>query len=185
MSVDHLTPEQLDAGLDQVRSVPSDVGTVELIVRRPAVEAREQLDECELDTRVGLVGDTWSQRPGSSREPASGPHPEAQLTLMNVRVAELIAQEPSRRALAGDQLYVDFDISVDNLPAGTRLQVGSAVVEITAKPHLGCAKFTKRFGLAAMRWVNSDIGKALRLRGVNAKVVEGGTVRVGDKITKL
>ena len=185
MLVAHLTPEQLDAGLDHVRRVPSDVGTIELIVRRPALDAREELDEGELDLAVGLVGDTWSQRPASSRHPDSDPHPEAQVTLMNVRVADLVANDPSRRALAGDQLYVDFDISVDNLPTGTQVQIGSAIVEITAKPHTGCAKFTKRFGLAAMRWVNSDVGKSLRLRGVNARVVHPGTVRRGDAVTKI
>lgn len=180
----HLTSEQLDAGIDHVRGVPADAGTVELIVRRPDVDEREVLEEGRLDVEIGLVGDTWDRR-ASSAMPDGAPHPEAQLTLMNVRVADLIAQDPERRALAGDQLFVDFDISTENLPPGTRVRVGAAVVQITAKPHTGCAKFTQRFGLPAMRWVNSDIGKALRLRGVNARVVEPGIVRRGDAVTKL
>jgi hypothetical protein len=177
-------PDELLAGLDDVARSPADEGTVELIVRRPDENEREVLDEGQLDTEVGLVGDMWRRR-GSSRTPDGGPNPNAQLTLMNVRAAALVAGERDRWPLAGDQLYVDLDLSLENLPPGSRLQVGTAVVEITADPHTGCAKFSARFGSDALRFVNSPDGRALRLRGVNARVVEAGIVRRGDVIRRL
>ena len=104
---------------------------------------------------------------------------------MNSRVLEALAGPIDRWPLAGDQLYADLDLSEANLPAGTRLAVGESVIEVTAKPHLGCAKFTRRFGLDAKRWVNSEAGMKLRLRGVNARVVQPGVIRVGDRVEKL
>ncbi len=181
----HLDLATLEAGLDPIRRSPADRGTVELIVRRPAIDARELLDEGHLDATVGLVGDTWPQRP-SPRTPDGSPNPEAQLTVMNVRFAALVAGTAERIPLAGDQLYVDLDLSHDNLPAGTRLQIGDAVViEISATPHTGCSKFQTRFGNDALRMVNSPVGRQLRLRGLNAKVVTPGTVRRGDTLRKL
>jgi hypothetical protein len=180
----HLTTDELTAGIDEVRRSPSDCGRVELIVSRPAPGARALLDEACLDLTVGLVGDTWSSR--GSRATADGAsHPDMQLTLMNARAATLIADGRERRALAGDQLYVDLDLSGDNLPPGTRLALGTAVIEITAEPHRGCAKFRDRFGVDAVRFVNSPVGLALNLRGVNAKVVRAGTVRVGNTVQRV
>jgi hypothetical protein len=183
-TVAHRTTEQLDATLDHVRAAPAHTGELQLIVGRPDVGERAALDAADLDAAIGLVGDSWFTR-GNPRTPDGLADPEAQLTLMNVRSADAVAGERSRWALAGDQLYADFDISVDNLPPGTRLAIGAAVVEVSAKPHTGCAKFTQRFGLDAMRWVNSDEGKRLRLRGVNCKVIEPGRVAIGDTVTKL
>ena len=182
--MEHLTTTDLDAGLDTIRAAPADVGRVELIVRRPAVDERELVVVARLDCDEGLVGDTWRVRPSSSR-PDRSAHPDKQITVMNVRVASLVAQDDDRRPLAGDQLYVDFDISIANLPAGTQLAIGSAVIEVTEPPHTGCAKFTQRFGLDAFRFVNSPLGLELRLRGMNTKVVAAGTVRVGDEVRKL
>jgi hypothetical protein len=182
--VDHLSSDELHAGLDEVRSSPQDRGTVELIVRRPLVDEREVIAECALDTRAGLVGDTWQVR-GSSRTADGSPHPDMQLTMMNSRAALLIARRLDRRQLAGDQLYVDLDLSLVNLPPGTRLELGSAVVEVTGQPHRGCAKFAARFGVDALRFVNSRTGRELRLRGLNAKIIVSGTVRAGDEIRKL
>jgi hypothetical protein len=179
----HLTTAQLDAAIDHIRDSPVDTGTVELIVRRPAAGEREILDEAELDAAWGVVGDTWNVR-GSKRTADGTSHPDMQLNVMNSRVVALVAQDPDRWALAGDQLYVDLDLSADNLPAGTRLTVGTATIEVTDQPHTGCAKFTQRFGLDAFRWVNTEAGSTLRLRGLNAKVVVPGTVRRGDTITK-
>jgi MOSC domain len=174
----------LAAGLEDVRASPSDRGVVELVVRRPAVGRREILASGVLDVDAGLVGDTWPVRP-SRRTPDRSPHPEMQLNVMNARVAALLAGPARERwALAGDQLYVDLDLSEANLPAGTRLAVGSAVIAVTAQPHLGCVKFAARFGREAMRFVNTADGRALRLRGMNARVVTGGTVRPGDVVTK-
>jgi MOSC domain-containing protein YiiM len=133
---------------------------------------------------VGLVGDTWKDR-GSTRTEDGSPHPDMQLNVMSARVVSFLARDPERRALAGDQLYLDLDLSHANLPAGTRLAIGSAVIEVTDQPHTGCAKFTQRFGLDALRWVNGDDGKRLRLRGLNARVVVPGTVRRGDQVTKV
>ncbi len=104
---------------------------------------------------------------------------------MNARAASLVAGDPERRALAGDQLYVDLDLSERNVPPGTRLRVGSALLEVTALPHRGCGKFTARFGVDAAKFVNSAVGRELNLRGINARVLEGGTVRVGDLAEKL
>ena len=155
-----------------------------LIVRRPEVGAREVLSEGELSLADGLVGDTWKQR-SSSRTSDGGAHPEMQLNLMNSRVVAVVAKAPERWPLAGDQLFVDLDLSQDNLPPGTRLQLGTAVIEVTAEPHTGCAKFVERFGLDAMKWVNSPTGRTLNLRGINAKVVEPGRVSRGDVVRKV
>jgi uncharacterized protein YchJ len=180
----HRTAEQLEAGLDSVLMAPRDAGSVRLIVRRTGPGLREVLEVGELDRDVGLVGDDWIRRP--SRRTGQ-PSPWAQLTVMNARYSALIAgdEDPQAWAPAGDQLYVDLDLSEANLPAGTRLAVGSAVIEIQAQPHTGCAQFTARFGAEAMRLANSERGRALRLRGANATVVEGGSVRTGDAIRKL
>ena len=174
----------LELGLSRIRAAPGDGGTLELIVRRPAVDEREVLDEGVLDAAWGLVGDTWKVR-GSTRTADGSAHPEMQLNVMNARVIELLAGDRDRWALAGDQLYVDLDLGRDNLPAGTRLSLGSAVIEVTAQPHRGCAKFSRRFGLDALRFVHSPEGERLRLRGLNARVVVGGTVRTGDRVSKV
>ena len=180
----HLDTAALQAGLGHVRESPPDRGTVDMIVRRPAVDEREVLAVGTLDADAGLVGDTWRVR-GSTRTTDGSAHPGMQLTVINSRAALLVAQDPGRRILAGDQLYVDLDLSPANLPAGTRLAVGSAVIEVSDQPHLGCAKFAARFGEQALRFVNSRTGRGLRLRGLNALIVTSGTVRPGDRISKL
>lgn len=180
----HRSADELTAGLDEILRSPAAEGTIELIVRRPAVDEREVLEEGLLDIDDGLVGDMWRAR-GSSRRPDGSANPDAQLTLMNARAAELVAGSRERWPLAGDQLFVDLDLSVENLPAGTRLGVGRAVVEVTAEPHTGCAKFSARFGTEAIKFVNKSPGRELRLRGVNTRVVMPGAIRVGDAVTKL
>jgi hypothetical protein len=180
----HLAFDLLEAGLDHVRAAPADAGRVELIVRRPAVDVREALDEGSLDLTEGLVGDTWGARPNKST-PDGRPDPLAQLTVMNARAAALVAVTPERWVLAGDQLFVDLDLSIDNLPPGTRLALGDAIIEVSPTPHTGCAKFHARFGIDALRLVNSPQGRALRLRGLNARVVVPGTVRRGDTVRKV
>ncbi len=182
--MEHRTEAELTAALDEIRRSPAARGTVELIVRRPAVDEREVLDEGMLDLDEGLLGDTWRKR-GSSRRPDGSANPDAQLTLMNSRAAEVIAGSPERRRLSGDQLFVDLDLSLENLPAGTRLAVGEAVIEVSAEPHTGCAKFRARFGTDALKFVNKSPGRELRLRGVNTRIVTAGAVRVGDTVTKL
>jgi MOSC domain-containing protein YiiM len=166
------------AELQHIRAAPRDEGLVELIARRPAADEREVLEEVELDVEQGVVGDSWGLR---GKHPSRG----TQVTLMNARAAALVAGKRERWPLAGDQLYVDFDLSGANLPPGTRLSVGSAVLEVTDIPHLGCGKFTERFGAEARELVNSPAGVALNLRGINARVVESGTVRRGDTVHKL
>jgi hypothetical protein len=180
----HLTREQLEAGLDTIRMAPRDEGVVELIVRRPGENEREVLDEAELDLAIGLVGDSWKDR-SSSKTPDGSPHPETQINIMNSRATELVAQGKERWPLAGDQLYIDMDLSDENLPPGSRLAIGTAVIEVSAIPHLGCSKFVQRFGRDAMMFVNSEVGKQLHLRGINAWVVQPGVVRVGDRVKKL
>ena len=179
----HSELTSLEESLDHIRAAPADMGTLELIVRRPAEDEREILTEARLDLHQGLEGDTWRQR-GSSRTPDGGPNPDAQLTLMNARLAKAIAGERERWALAGDQLYVDLDISRANLPAGSRIQIGEAVIEFSEPPHTGCAKFSARFGVDALKFVNSPSGRELRLRGANCRVVVAGTIRTGDTIKR-
>jgi MOSC domain-containing protein YiiM len=183
----HRTPEELAAFVPQLLHAPRDVGTLKLVVRRPAPGEREVLDEGELDLAVGLVGDGWSQRP-SKTSADGGPHPDMQLNVMSAQMVAFLAGDPERRPLAGDQLYLDLDLSHDNLPAGTRLAIGEpslrgAVIEVTEVPHTGCAKFVERFGAEAMRFVNGPVGRPMRLRGLNARVVVAGHVRPGDPVT--
>jgi hypothetical protein len=178
----HRTPDELVAGLDHVRRAPQDGGVVEMLVVRPAKGEREVLETAELDAVFGVVGDTWPQR-GSARTPDGGPNPEAQVTVMSSRAVDLVAVHRERWPLAGDQVYVDLDLSIDNLPAGTQLHLGTAVLEVTAAPHTGCAQFSERFGVDALKLTATPDGRALRLRGINAKVVRPGTVTVGDTVT--
>ena len=182
----HRARDELEAGLDEVRGSPADAGTLELIVTRPAEEERELRERAELDSEVGVVGDMWSVRPSSST-PDGGPNPEAQVTVTNARAVALVAggPEPESWAPAGDQLYVDLDLSQENLPAGSRIGIGEAVLEVSEAPHLGCGKFSRRFGVDALKFVNSEVGRAMRLRGLNARVVVPGTVRRGDRVRKL
>jgi hypothetical protein len=182
--VRHLTKGELEAGLDEIRRSPRDGGVLELIVRRPRTDEREVVEEAELHPSEGLVGDSWKSR-GSSRTPDGSAHPDMQLNVMNSRAIALVAQHKNRWPLAGDQLYIDLDLSAENLPAGTRLALGSAVIEVTDQPHTGCKKFVARFGLDAMKYVNSPVGKQLRLRGINARVVHPGVIRVGDAVRKI
>jgi MOSC domain-containing protein YiiM len=175
--VRHLSAEELEAGLEEIRRAPRDRGVLAMIVRRPHTDERELLAFGELDEEHGLVGDNW--------RPDSEYGYDCQVTLMNIRAGELVATCRERAPLAGDQLYVDFDLSGENLPPGTRLAIGGAVLEVTAPPHTGCQKFTARFGLAAMKFVNSPNGRQLNLRGINTRVRRGGVVQVGDVITKF
>ncbi|MEM7132013.1 MAG: MOSC domain-containing protein [Chloroflexota bacterium] len=182
--VKHLTMAELEAGLDEIRQAPKDEGVLELIVRRPQTDEREILDEGELDLNEGLVGDNWQAR-GSGMTNDGSAHPEMQLNIMNSRSTALVSQSKERWSLAGDQLYVDMDLSEENMPAGTQLSMGSAIVEVTPVPHMGCKKFTARFGLDAMKFVNSTVGKQLHLRGICAKVIQPGAIRTGDVVRKL
>lgn len=179
----HLTQQELTAGLEGILESPKDKGTLELIVRRPGTDQREILDEGQLDPAYGLQGDNWLTR--GSRETTDGSaHPEMQINIMNSRVIALVAQDPKRWALAGDQLYIDMDLSPENLPPGTKLSVGSAVLEVTSPPHTACKKFATRFGRDAVIFVNTGTGKQLNFRGINAKVIQAGTIRTDDMVEK-
>jgi MOSC domain-containing protein YiiM len=182
-TVTHLTTAEIESGLDDIRRSPADGGILRMIVRRPKIGERELLPEAELDLHVGLVGDTWKDRK-SRRTPDGSPHPDMQLNIMNARTIDLLARDTARWPLAGDQLFVDLDLSGANLPPGTRLSLGTAVIEVTSQPHTGCEKFVERFGADAMKFVNSPEGRSLNMRGINAKVVQAGTIRVGDRISK-
>ncbi len=182
--MEHLPRQRLEAALGRIRDSPRDGGRVVLVVCRPMVGVRELPGEAMLDQASGLAGDTWLER-GSTTTPDGSADPERQVTVMNARVAELVAGGTDRMPLAGDQLYVDLDLSVGNLPAGSLLAVGQAVLQVSHAPHLGCAKFVERFGAEAMRFVNSRTGRRLRLRGMNACVVRPGLVRPGDLAAKF
>ena len=180
----HLSMPELEAGLDHIRQSPKDEGSLELIVCRPKTEHRAILDVAQLDVEKGLIGDNWTLR-RSTRTTDGSPHPDMQINIMNVRAVALVAQERERWPLAGDQLYLDLDLSKNNLPSGARISIGSAILEITPPPHTGCQKFVARFGLDAMKFVNSEVGRELCLRGINAKVVQSGIVRIGQTAKKL
>lgn len=180
----HATSDELRAALADIRQAPADNGRVHLIVRRPAVDAREALDEGQFTPYEGLAGDSWQAR-HCSRTPDRAPHPDMQITLMSVRAIGAISPDDQRWPLAGDQLFVDLDLTYANLPPGTRLQAGEAILEVTDQLHTGCGKFVERFGLDAMKWVNSPDGRALNLRGIYARVVTAGRIRRGDTIAKV
>ena len=182
--VKHLSMDELEAGLDHIREAPMDGGTLAMIVRRPAVDEREMLDVGELSLTEGLVSDNWSARP-SSRTADGSAHPDMQLNIMNARVIELLAGSWERWQWAGDQLFIDMNLSSNNLPPGTQLALGEAVIEITDQPHTGCKKFAQRFGVDAVKFVNSAVGKELKLRGINARVIQPGVIGAGDRVTKI
>jgi hypothetical protein len=182
--MDHLSTDELEAGLTEVAAAPKEEGTLALIVRRPDIDEREVLETGELSLAEGLVGDSWRAR-ALARSDGESPNPETQLNVMNARFTALIAGSDDRWKLAGDQLYLDFDISEENLPIGSKVAIGEAVIEVTAVPHTGCQKFSARFGLEARKFANSETGKAFRLRGLNARVVVPGAIRRGDKVRKV
>ena len=184
LNVEYVSMSQLEAGLEHIRQAPKDNGTLKMIVRRPRDDERDAMDQGELNASEGLVGDNWKAR-GSNHTPDGSANPNAQLTVMNARCIALLAQSDEHWALAGDQLFVDFDLSDENIPPGTRLGIGSAIIEVSAQPHSGCKKFSARFGVEAMKFVNSPEGKRLHLRGINAKVIQAGTIRVGDIVNKV
>src|SRR5258705_8199051 len=175
--VRHLTMEVLEAGLDTVRQSPKTTGVLDLIVRRPGIGEREVLQQGELNIVEGLAGDTWCAR-GSSLTADGASHIDTQLNVMNSRAVALVAQHKDRWKLAGDQLFIDMDLSAENLPPGTQLQLGSAVIAVTDQPHTGCRKFVARFGKDAMKLGNSPIGRQTNLRGINYKIVEPRVIRV-------
>ena len=170
MTATFLPFDELSAGLGEIEKSPKDEGRLEMIVRRPRTFEREMVETAQLDLVEGLVGDNWKAR-GSRHTPDGTAHPDAQITIMNVRAIALLAGNRERWPLAGDQLLVDLDLSVDNLPPGCQLAIGAAVIEVTALPHTGCKQFSERFGTDATQFVNSPAGKQLRLRGINGRIV--------------
>jgi hypothetical protein len=184
LEAQYLSMAELEAGLGYIRQSPRDNGILKMIVRRPQDDAREVVESAELDLHQGLIGDNWKTR-GSKRSPDGSANPNAQITVMNARIIGLVAQNEERWPLAGDQLFVDMDLSDENIQPGTRLAIGSAVLEVSADPHTGCNKFSARFGADALKFVNSPQGKQLHLRGINTRVVQGGIIHVGDVIQKI
>ena len=180
----HVTPQELEAGLGHIRQSPADNGSLRMIVQRPGVDQRTLVSEGTLDVDAGLVGDSWLTR-GSPRTPDGGPNPAAQVTIINARLIALLARTEDRWPLAGDQLVIDIDLSEHNLPPGSQLAIGSAVLEISEEPHTGCAKFAQRFGNDALRFISTPTGQAMRLRGVNTRVIQSGSIQVGDLATRL
>ena len=182
--IKHLSAAELEAGLDGIRQSPKDQSVLDLIVSRPEEDKREVMELADLNVEIGLVGDTWQDRP-SIRSGDGKAHPDMQITIMNSRVADLVAQDKERWPLSGDQLFADIDLSADNMPPGTCISVGSASLVATDQPHTGCKKFAARFGADALKFISSPVGKELRLRGINCKVVQNGEIKPGDSVKKL
>jgi hypothetical protein len=182
--VKHLSTADLEASLDDIKNSPKSETVLDMIVSRPEEDGREIMSLADLDIEVGLVGDTWQDRP-SARSGDGKAHPDMQITIMNSRVAQLVAQAKERWPLSGDQLFADIDLSVANMPPGTRIAVGSAVLEATDQPHTACKKFSARYGTDATKFLSSPEGKELQLRGINCKVVQNGEIKPGDVVKKL
>ena len=180
----HLEMAELQDGLSEILASPKDDGRLEGIVVRPARHKRMEPERCEVSLDGGLQGDHWAKGCWKTTEDGK-PHPDVQICIMNARCIALIAQDRANWAPAGDNLFIDMDLSPENLPVGQRLALGSAILEITAEPHLGCAKFIERYGKDACVFVNSRAGRANRLRGVYARVAQDGAVTVGDSVTKV
>ena len=182
--VNHLTMDEIMDNFADSSPSPRDGGVLEMIVRRPHDDERLEVIEADLDPVVGLVGDNWLER-GSRKTDDGSAHPDMQIAIMNSRILGLLAEDRSSWPLAGDQLYIDLDLDEENLPSGQLLSIGTAVLEITDMPHHACGKFTERFGKAATRFLNSEEGRNGRRRGIYARVVKAGTIRVNDVVTKV
>lgn len=176
MTVEHLTTEQIETGMSNVLTSPQDRGKLEAIVIRPEQNQREYREAVHLSPEGGVEGDRWATSKGDLR---------AQVSLMNARLLRLIAREDERMSLAGDNLIVDLDLSETNIPAGQKLAVGEALIEVTDLTHTGCSKFAERYGADAVRYINAAERRSLRLRGFYARVLKAGTVRVGDVVQKV
>jgi hypothetical protein len=179
----HLSLEELQSHLDSIKQSPQDDGILKAIVIRPVSNERVGMESSVVTPDGGVHGDRWAKQAWLNL-PEEELEPKAQITVMNSRAAEVIARNRARWPLAGDNLYVDLDLSEDNLQAGQQLSIGSAVFEITPQPHNGCGKFEQRFGAEALKWVNSEEGKHHHLRGIYIKVVKAGVINVDDTITK-
>lgn len=180
----YLSTEEVEAGVENIKESPKNNGVLQLIVRRPETETREIISTGKINFENGLEGDNWKPR-GSRHTPDNSADPEAQITLMNSRVIDLLANDKENWQLAGDQLFVNMDLSIENLPPLSQIQMGSAILEISAKPHTGCKKFSGRFGIEALVFISTPLGKSLRMRGVNAKVIQAGEIHVGDVIRRV
>ena len=182
--IEYPTEEALEEGLAELGDSPGDQGVLEMIVSRPKDDERQELENARLDLVDGLVGDNWLQR-GSRRTEDGSANPDMQIAIMNSRIIKLVAQDRGRWPLAGDQLFIDLDLSSENLPPGQRISIGQAILEITDAPHTGCRKFSDRFGSGALRFVNSKEGRTDRRRGIYARVVESGKIQVNDIVAKV
>ena len=180
----HLTEQEIMDGLNEVQKSPMNDGILEAIVIRPGSDERRSLEQCRLSPEGGTEGDAWA-RGCWLQLPDGRPDPAVQICIMNSRMINLVAGNRNRWELAGDNLFVDLNLSRENLQAGQLLSIGECVIEITEQAHNGCAKFSQRFGAPALKVVNSPLGKQLRLRGIYAKVITPGNVGVGNLIMKL
>ncbi|GJM29802.1 MAG: MOSC domain-containing protein [Cyclobacteriaceae bacterium] len=184
LNMEHKDYSTIERGFEVVKASPSFEGTVQMVVIRPEVNQRKELDEGQLDVEKGLVGDNWATR-GSSQTEDGNAHPGMQINIMNSRVIRLVTHDRSEWKMAGDQLFVDLNLSKSNMPPGTRFTVGDATLEVTDIPHTGCKKFAQRFGTDALKFISTKEGKEWQLRGINAKVIKSGAVKLGDTISKI
>jgi len=180
----HFTLAELQAGLPDIIASPADTGLLEAIVIRPSAGERRELDSVEISLAGGVHGDNWALGCWKTTDDGK-PHPDVQICIMNSRCIAKVAGSRENWAPAGDNLFIDMDLTRENLPTGQRLAIGSAIVEVTADPHTGCANFVERYGREATVFVNTGEGRKLRLRGIYARVVQDGRVSVGDRVVKV
>ncbi|MEM6942438.1 MAG: MOSC domain-containing protein [Pseudomonadota bacterium] len=184
VTLHHRTRAELEAALPLILAAPKDGGRLDMIVSRPAPGERTLPQRARLTAEGGVEGDHWAKGCWLSLDDGT-PHPDVQICLMMSRMIRAIAGEEAHWPPAGDNLFIDMDLTPANTPPGTRLALGSVEMVVTPEPHNGCEAFIERFGREACVFVNTGPGKTHRLRGIYCRVTKDGDISVGDSLRKI